>query len=315
MLSWGGQNADVVEGTGPHQVKSTKSSRTRPLSAGILILAIGLMACGSGSSSSEETTTAADSGRIGSEEFGLTMEALTANIEQVEGLVGDCMREAGFEYVPVDFVTVRRAMLADKTAPGLTDDEYREQYGYGISTQFDKPAVDLGLGEQNTRILAGLSSTDQVAYLRTLYGENDKATFAVSLEAEDFSETGGCTRAAVEQVFSEEELTGSYVNPGDVVIAQDPRIVSATEAWADCVGEEGFDYNNPDEIEEDIQERFDAITEGQDPQTLTGSALEALTELQGEERAVAQIDFDCAEELLEPVIEEVESEIYGAPQG
>jgi hypothetical protein len=286
------------------------------LSAGILVLAFGLVACGSGSPSSEDTTTtAAEDGRIGSEEFGLTMEALTANIEQVEGLVGDCMREAGFEYVPVDFVTVRRAMLADKTAPGLTDDEYREQYGYGISTQFDKPAVDLGLGEQNTRILAGLSSTDQVAYLRTLYGENDKATFAVTLEAEDFSETGGCTRAAVEQVFSEAELTGSYVNPGDIVIAQDPRVVSATEAWADCIGDEGFDYNNPDEIEEDIQERFDAITEGQDPQTLTGSALEALTELQGEERAVAQIDFDCAEELLEPVIEEVESEIYGAPQG
>ena len=65
------------------------------------------------------TTTAADGGRIGSEEFGLTMEALTANIEQVEGLIGDCMREAGFEYIPVDFVTVRRAMLADKTAPGL----------------------------------------------------------------------------------------------------------------------------------------------------------------------------------------------------
>ena len=90
-------------------------------------------------------------------------------------------------------------------------------------------------------------------------------------------------------------------------------MVAATEAWSDCIGEEGFDYNNPDEIEEDIQERFDAITEGQDPQTLTGSALEALTELQGEERAVAQIDFECAEELLEPVIEQVEAEIYGAP--
>ena len=51
----------------------------------------------------------------------------------------------------------------------------REQFGYGISTQFDKPAVDLGLGEQNTRILAGLASTDQVAYLRTLYGENDRS--------------------------------------------------------------------------------------------------------------------------------------------
>ena len=90
-------------------------------------------------------------------------------------------------------------------------------------------------------------------------------------------------------------------------------MVAATEAWSDCIGEEGFDYNNQDEVEEDIQERFDAITEGQDPQTLTGSALEALTELQGEERAVAQIDFECADELLDPVLEQVEAELYGAP--
>ncbi|HSL26513.1 MAG TPA: hypothetical protein VLA54_09555 [Acidimicrobiia bacterium] len=231
------------------------------------------------------------------------MEQLTTNIEQVESLIGDCMREAGFEYVPVDFVTVRRAMLADKSAPGLTDEEYREQYGYGISTQFDKPAVELGLGEQNARILDALPSTDQVAYLRTLYGENQQATFAVTLEAEDFSETGGCTRTAIERVFDEEELSASYVNPGDVLIEQDPRVISAIEAWSDCIAEEGFDYSHPDEIERDIQDRFAAITEGQDPQSLTGSSLDALTELQGEERAVAQIDFDCAEELLEPVVE------------
>lgn len=298
---------------------ATKTQNTSPIRRWLLVvIAFGLTvaACGGTATPADETaSTTADGPQIGAEEFGLTMEQLTTNIEEVEGLVGDCMREAGFEYIPVDFVTVRRAMQADKSAPGLTDDEFREQFGYGISTQFDKPAVDLGLGEQNTRILDALPASDQVAYLRTLYGESEEATFAVSLEAEDFSETGGCTLTAVEQVFSEEELSATYVNPGDALIAQDPRVVSATEAWSECVGEEGFDYSNPDEIEDDIQERFDAITEGQDPETLTGSALEALTDLQGEERAVAQIDFDCAEELLEPVIEEVESEIYGAPQG
>lgn len=243
------------------------------------------------------------------------MEQLTRNIEEVEGLIGECMRDAGFEYVPVDFVTVRRAMLADKSAPGLTDDQYREQFGYGISTQADKPAVDLGLGEQNTRIVNDLPESDQVAYLRTLYGENETATFAVTLEAEDFSEIGGCTSTAVEEAFSAEELSATYVNPGDVLIAQDPRVVSATEAWSACIGEEGYDYSQPDDIEDDLRERFDAITQGEDPSTLTGDALDALTELQGEERALAQVDFDCAEELLEPVIELVEAEIYGAPQG
>jgi hypothetical protein len=301
---------------GPHQMREPNASPSRLLSATVLVFCLGLVSCGSGSpSSGESTTTAADGSQIGSEEFGLTMEQLTANVENVESLIGECMREAGFEYVPVDFVTIRRAMLADKTAPGLTDEQFLEQFGYGISTQFDKPAVELGLGEQNSRILAALPESDQDAYLRTLYGENEESTFAVALEAEDFSETGGCTRAAVEETFTEAELSASYVHPGDILVAQDPRIVSATEAWAECIGEEGFDYNNPDDIEDDIQERFDAIVEGQDPESLSGSALEALTELQGEERAVAQIDFECGEELLEPVVEQVEAEIYGAPEG
>jgi hypothetical protein len=81
------------------------------------------------------------------------------------------------------------------------------------------------------------------------------------------------------------------------------------------LAESGFDYSHPNQIEEDFGERLAAIAEGQDPQTLTGDAQNALVELQGEERAVAVADFDCAEELLEPVIETVEAEIYGAPQG
>jgi hypothetical protein len=92
-------------------------------------------------------------------------------------------------------------------------------------------------------------------------------------------------------------------------------VIAAIEAWSACLAESGFDYSHPNQIEEDFGERLAAIAEGQDPQTLTGDAQNALVELQGEERAVAVADFDCAEELLEPVIETVEAEIYGAPQG
>jgi hypothetical protein len=297
--------------------------------AWVVPLAVALAACSNGATTDQTvgtTTTGsnaasgtteanADGPQFGSEEFGLTMEALALRVEQVEGLIGQCMREAGFEYVPVDFVTVRRAMTADKTAPGLSDDEYRAQFGYGISTQLNKPLVDIGLGAQNARILATLAEADKVAYKRSLWGENEEATFAFSLEAEDFSQTGGCTLEAVEQAFKPDELSVAFVNPGDVLIQQDPRVVAALQAWSECVREEGFDYNNPDEIEGDITERYQAITQGQDPESLTGAALDALTELQGEERAIAQLDFECAEDLLEPVIEEVEAEIYGAPQG
>ncbi len=261
------------------------------------------------------TTAGSGSPEFGSEEFGLTMEQLVTRIEQVEALIGDCMREAGFEYVPVDFDTVRRAMIADKSAPGLSDDDYLAQYGYGISTQFDDPSITLGFGDQNRARFDNLSGADQVAYKRTLWGANPDVTFAVALEAEDFSQTGGCTRTAVEHTFTPEEMSATYFNPGDLVLEQDPRVVEAIAAWSECVRAAGFDYSHPDQIEEDIKERFDAITEGADPLTLSGSAQEALVQLQGEERAVAQVDFDCAETLLEPVVDQVEAEIYGAPQG
>lgn len=281
------------------------SKRWMSAAAGLALLA---SACGgSGESNSEPP--------IGSEEFGLTMEQLTQKVEEVEGLIGECMRAAGFEYVPVDFGTVRKAMLADKTAPGLSDEEFVAQYGYGYSTQFDKPSIQIGRGEENLRIYEGLPAGDKVAYDLTLFGENTSAAFAVALEDENFSETGGCTRSAVEEAFDADALAGSYVNPGDLQIEQDPRVIAATEEWSDCVGLNGYDYSHPDDIRDDIVERFNAITQDQDPRTLTGSALDALTQLQGEERAIAQVDVTCEEEYLEPVIEEVETEIYGAPQG
>ena len=52
------------------------------------------------------------------------------------------MHDAGFEYIANDFDTVRRAMKAGETAPGLSESGVpRNEYGYGISTQPNKPIV------------------------------------------------------------------------------------------------------------------------------------------------------------------------------
>lgn len=253
----------------------------------------------------------------GTEEFGLTEEELVQGVEAVEGLVAKCMREAGFEYVPVDYATVRKAMDADKTAPGLTTEEYAATYGYGISTQppggAASPAI-IGLGEENMRIFNSLSGSDQAAYNYTLFGENTDATFAVSLEAEDFSETGGCTRAAIEQVFSPEELGAAYYNPGDALIEQDPRVIAAIGDWSDCMREAGFNFDSPEDIEEDIMDRLDAILDGAVPEELSAAGQAELTELQGEERAIAVADLECELKFIEPAVRQVETELYGAPK-
>ncbi len=251
----------------------------------------------------------------GSEEFGLTKAELVQKIEATEAVIASCMQQAGFQYVPVDYLTVRKSMDADKKAAGLTDEEFREQFGYGISTRSLAPntppqlsgadhAATIGLSKQNVDFFATLSAADQAAYNRALFGENTASTFAVSLEAEDFSPTGGCTRTAVEQVFRPEDLRPAYANPGDALIAQDRRVIAATEEWSSCMREAGFNYNNPEEIEPALRDRLKA----------TGADAEALRQLQGEERAIAVADLACEEEFIEPAVKQVETELYGAPQ-
>src|SRR5919109_1527184 len=61
---------------------------------------------------------------LGTEEFGLSPRELVQAIEKTEELIARCMREQGFQYVAVDYNTVRDAMAADKRLPGLSEEEF-----------------------------------------------------------------------------------------------------------------------------------------------------------------------------------------------
>ena len=253
----------------------------------------------------------AEGRQFGTEEFGLTMRELTARAEEVESLISICMAEAGFEYVPVDFTTIRQAMVSDKSAPNLSGGEYLSQYGHGISTQPDKPIVEIGLGDQNRQILAGLSEADAEAYRRTLWGENDDATLAFGLESEDFSRSGGCTRDAIEQVFAPEELSTTYFNPADALVLLDPRAQEAIQAYSACMSENGFPYSHPDDVDFDLQLRYDTLVQGRDHDELTAVEADALQKLQEEELAVTAASDDCEVRHLETVLDRIEEEFFG----
>jgi len=295
-------------------------------------LCIGMLlaACGGGAASPDQATSPAGEATApsqnslpGPEEFGMTTAELVASVEKAESLIAQCMSEAGFEYIAVDYDTVRKGMVADKSLPGVSNSDFIAQYGYGISTlytghppqlsELDTPAK-VGLGEQNVRIFNDLSPADQVAYNRTLFGENVDATLALALETEDFSRTGGCVREAVDQIFTQEQVSATYLNPLDALIEQDPRMIAAIEEFANCVRAEGFNYSNPREIEPDFRNRLEEITQGLPIEALSADATAALTELQGEERAVAALATDCEEELIEPLQDQIERELYGGPQ-
>jgi hypothetical protein len=279
---------------------------------GIIVLA----ACGGGSdednaTQAEETAPAGNgSQQIGREEFGMTEEQLVATIDAVESSIADCMSEAGFEYIPIDAETFRDAMdLVGGSPPGFTDEEFVAQYGYGITTL--PPKSEFRFGDENQRIFDDLSSEDQVAYTRTLVGDHETATFVLMLEQEDFLPAGGCTETAIEEVFTPEQLSPSFFNPFDALVEQDPRMIEAQENWSNCMKGAGFEYATQGDPEDEFVERLQTLTGGADPATLEGSDKEALEQLQGEERAIAAVDFECASEHIDDVEAQVEQDISG----
>ena len=297
-----------------------------------MLLLFLLAACGGsgpsvqdpGNPASTPGNTSSTKGPIpGKEEFGMTKEQLFTAIENVEAEISACMREAGFEYVAVDYNTVRKGMTSDKSLPGMPEREFMKEYGFGISTLYTglapqlselRTPAQIGLGEQNIQIYKSLSSADQVAYSHTLFGEHPDATFAVALETEDFSRTGGCTRKAIEKLFTPEQVSATFLNPFDALVDQDPRMVAANAEFAKCLKAAGFEYNHEKEIEPDVRKKLDSITGGQPLEALSSEARASLTELQAYERALAVATLNCEAQYLDPVADQVEREYYAGPQ-
>ena len=260
----------------------------------------------------------------GSEEFGLTPRQLVQAVEKVEGEIARCMRGQGFEYVAADYETVRKGMSSDKNLPGLSRAEFIAKYGMGISTLYTGKPPQLetgyspgkvGLGERNVAIYKGLSPSDQVAYNRALFGQNPEATFAVALERENFSTTGGCTRKGVEQAFSPDQLVASYYNPKDALINKDPRMKAVLRQYAQEMRKLGFDYAHPDDVDPDLRKRLDALTQMQSipPEKMSPEQLKALQALQDYERRVSKKHYDLLENIFDPVEDQIAKEMFARP--
>ena len=267
------------------------------------------------------TAASAQKPMYGTEEFGLTRKGLVQAIESVEVSISKCMRAEGFEYIAADYNTVRQGMNADKRLPGLSEAEFIEKYGFGVATLYTGRPPQLaagyhpgkvGLGERNIGFFKRLSPADQTAYNRTLFGENTDATFAVGLETENFSRTGGCTRKAIRQVFRPDQLKAVYYNPKDALINRDPRMKVALRKFAAEMRKLGFDYSHPDEVEKDIRDRLSALTNGSTipVKKMSLEQLTALEKLQDYERRVAVKSFRLAEKIFDPVETLIEKEMF-----
>jgi hypothetical protein len=268
--------------------------------------------CGGGSPSGAEGTRRA--GLPGIKEFGLTEEQFAEKVERTQSHMAKCMADAGFEYVPVNVKTIELAQKYVRYDPQSTRHDYHAKWGYGETTRFDEPSRTVGLGPQNLRLYQGLPAGEQEAYDRTLFGPDRHADFVFTLDEEDFSTTGGCTRQAVAAVFRPDQVDGTFLNPKDVLIDGDPRVVAAREKWSRCMKAAGYNYReDQDEIIAEYGERLDKLLGDADPATLTGERAAALRALQAAEVTVSLADLDCEIKHTDAVYRTVEIEVYGQP--
>jgi hypothetical protein len=274
----------------------------------VLTAALGLAACGGDDSASSEQPASKKqpSGPV-EDQLGFDTAGIMARQSRVEADIRECMKAQGFEYVPIDPFAQRAAVTG---ASRLSDEDFLNQFGYGISTLWGRGGAQ---ADPNQRLRATLGAADRRAYDRALWGENAGATFQAAVDSGDFTKLGGCTRKATEAVFGGAQVLTQLQGKLDQLderILEDQRMVRALERWTACMAEAGYRYEDPDEIDSDFTKRMEKIVgplpgpfatgpaSGHKPQPYDRSALAAL---QREEVAVARADWACERKEIIPV--------------
>jgi hypothetical protein len=288
--------------------------RLRPLvPATIACLAL-LAGCGGSHQNASSTTTpqaASSGGGTIEDQLGFTRKGVAAASAKVENSIAACMKAEGFDYVPTDPVA-QQAALTGKA--NMSDEEYEQQFGYGISTLYGRGNAQT---DPNETIRSGLGEADRAAYDRALSGGKPEQTFVFAVDTGDFTELGGCTKKATDEAFGGSQLLQTLQRKLDELddsIAADQRMVHAQEAWRTCVkNATGEQYEDAESIEEEITQQFEKIVgsvvpPGQVATDGTQVDVAALHQLQQTEMDLFNKDRACEKKQIDPVETKVRRE-------
>ncbi len=194
------------------------------------------------------------------------------NVQQVEReqFIAQCMAEQGFEYIPVDY-----SQYNDFSGAVFDEQEYVEEYGFGISTTFlegfeGQVSADEFV-DPNQDYVEALSDPEREAYYLALYGDQsiyeelDPNGEGIEITPEIMAQQGGCqneSNAAVNdpyQAFYTEfntQLEDMYER-----IQADPRVAGVAAEWSACMEDEGYTFASPEEMYNEISERMNPFYE------------------------------------------------------
>jgi hypothetical protein len=262
---------------------------------------------GAAAATPASATSGSQSGATVEDQLGFDEAGILARQSRVEAAIAQCMKNEGFDYIPIDPFAQRAALVGSSR---LSDQDFLKQFGYGISTLWGRanPQAD-----PNQRLRATLGPADRRAYDRALWGDNKGTTFADAVDSGQFDHLGGCTLKATEAVFGGAQVLTQLQGKLDDLddrISQDRRMVKAVAKWSDCMAQAGYRYQDPDEIDSDLFKRTEKIVGPLPGQFATGPPAGekprpydrvALAKLQREEVAIAQRDNMCEQKEIAPV--------------
>ena len=301
-----------------------KEWRTLTVIVGLSALLVA--GCGEGDGAGEEAETLESF--LGFDGDPAEMQAQAeAQQREMEEAVAACMAEEGFEYVPQD----PGEMLAqpeDDPRQELSEEEFRDQYGYGIST-IDRAEMMVATDtddDPNLQIQQEMDDAEREAYQRALQGE--PAELDPDGDPDDMVfEPDGCRGEAMEavqggQMAVFQELQSEFMDLQQR-IESDPRMVEAVQEWQACMSEAGYEYSERFEPQTELFERMNdlqqAAFEDLDPTEMDAEDgpvepdidPDALEELQQDELAIAATEGACTDEHLADIEQEVRADHEG----
>lgn len=249
-------------------------------------------------------------------------EAMAQEHREREEHIAECMAEQGFDYEPRQPPDIEAAPMAGHRED-LDEEEFVEEYGYGISTwephhePMPEPPED-----PNEEIREQMDEAELEAWEEALHGDMPEPGEA---QPEEPIEPGGCMGEAFEEMQGGHRNIREQLPMDELVEAvhSDPRIVEANEAWAQCMQERGWDgVSDPHDAREMIFDEYSDVREVPEIHPLAdpeeAEEMEhpepevdeaALAELQERELDVAADDYQCRQDVgLDEVREEVRDE-------
>lgn len=243
-----------------------------------------------------------------SEAYGeLTAGQYQSEQAMAEQIVAECMKEQGFEYIPVDASAPPALVPSDQFDPDALQAgtlEFAKEFGYGIST-WDigdgEPAdVELEQVDPNQDYVDSLSESAREAYELALHGVPPTDEELASDDWVPDPAKGGCYGKSTEEVWNADTAWNapqfsslveemSYVTTD---LDNDPEVTAAGALWTSCMAQNGYPglaspWEAPDLIHVGLRDIWE-IGQAPDP--------EALAALRDKELSVATADFECSEE-------------------